>query len=411
MKKAPLIFLFVCAMVLQGYSTAGKKQVTLRLSDLQTAIFDETTTYLDLGSPQFIYPEDGQKIFDTSSSAPSFYSFTTDNVPCFSNSYGAFTGTSVIPLGFKVTSGGNFKIAPMLLDNFDATSIIRLEDRATGTFKDLRQGSYTFTLAQATEDNNRFYLHTSFPTVINAVNSGCANNDGAINIQQDNSISWTTCSLYDANFNLLNNYNNITGTFSFTGLAYGTYNIVFTYGSYTAAKSVDIGGTTVTATATASTLNAYAGQPVDFFAHAVNATNFMWDLGDGSQIAGVMNPTYTYTQTGSYNVTLRCSNIFGCSAVSTLTVNVSAAATGINNLSTDEISVTVTAAKTLAVGIKNINNDNYQLQVYSITGQLIAAQNISNSQTNIDLSSAPAGIYIARISAGNSVVSKKIVLQ
>jgi PKD repeat protein len=46
----------------------------------------------------------------------------------------------------------------------------------------------------------------------------------------------------------------------------------------------------------------------------------VWDFGDGSQINGVMNPTFAYGQAGVYNVSVRASNSFGCSATDNLTV-------------------------------------------------------------------------------------------
>ena len=409
MRKTHLLILLLSFFALQGFANTGKKQVTLRFTDSATVIFDETSVYLDLGSPQYIYPEDGQKIFDTSSSAPSFYSISSNNVYCFSNSYGNFTKAAIIPLGFKVTSGGTFRISPELVDNFSATSIVRLEDRATGVFHDLRMGSYTFRLTQATEDNNRFFLHASIPAVLTPVDAGCANNDGSIAIAQDTSIKWTTCAVYDDSLNLLQSLPNATGDFSFNGLPYGTYNVTFKYGTYATSTQIKVSGRSVTANVSSSTVYAYVGEPVHFFAAAVNATNFVWDLGDGSQIAGVMNPTYAYSLTGTYNVTVRCSNSFGCSATSSTSVNVSAA-TGISTIGAEEVSVTANR-KTLSVLLKKLTDTDCRLEVYSLTGQLIYAQAINSPETNIDLSAAPAGVYVAQITAGQAKLAKKVVLQ
>ena len=102
MKKITVILLLV-VVALQVFSAPGKKQIRIRLTDSTSFVYDETSIYLDLGSPQFIFPEDGRKIFDTASSAPSVYSFSSDNLPCFSNSYGSFVPASIIPLGFNAT--------------------------------------------------------------------------------------------------------------------------------------------------------------------------------------------------------------------------------------------------------------------------------------------------------------------
>lgn len=409
MRKAHLILLLFSICALQGFANTGKKQITLRFSDTQTAIFDETSVYLDLGSPQYIFPEDGQKIFDTSSSAPSFYSIASNGIFCFSNSYGSFNKAAVIPLGFKVSTGGLFRISPQLVDNFDSTSMIRLEDRATGIFYDLRNGSFTIQLAQATEDNNRFFIHASVPVVLNSIDAGCANNDGSIAINQDTTISWTSCTLYDENFSQLQTLTNVTGTFNFNGLPYGTYNVTFKYGNYATSTQIKINGRSVTSNVSASTVYAYVGEPVHFFASAVNATNFIWDLGDGSQIVGVMNPTYTYSLTGTYNVTVRCSNSFGCSSTSTTSINVSAA-TGINTIDEEEASITANH-KTISILLKKQTADDTRLEVYNLTGQLISSRPINAMQTNVDLSAEPAGVYVARLIAGHATLAKKLVLQ
>lgn len=407
--KKHLCILLLALVSLQGFSANGKKQIRLRLTDSLTTVFDETSVFLDLGSPQFILSEDGQKVFDTSSSAPSVYSFSSDNVSCFSNSYGTFTPATVIPIGFKTSGAGTFKINANLLDNFDATTIIRLEDRALGVFHDLRQGNYTFYLNQATQNNGRFFLHASYPTLLSLTDAGCGNNDGVISITQDNSISWNTCALYDNNFNLINSYNNVTGNFSFASLPFGNYKVAFTYNNYTTVKDVALGGKSVTVAASATSLTGVVGQQMQFFTSAANATNYVWDFGDGSQINGVMNPTFAYGQAGIYNVSVRASNSFGCSATDNLTVTISEA-TGINTIAADELSVTM-QSKTLSILFaKQLDNEsNYQL--FNAMGQLVAANTISTNQTNVDLSNLSSGIYIVKVQHQHSSLSKKVVLQ
>ena len=408
MKKILAAFLLF-TIALPGFSSNGKKQIRLRLTDSTTYVFDETAVYLDLGSPQFIYPEDGQKIFDTASSAPSLYSFSRDNVSCFSNSYGNFTPAMVIPLGFKVSDAGTFKISTTLLDNFDPTSIIRLEDRTLGVFHDLRQGDYTIYLNQAGQDDARFFIHLSYPSIISTIDAGCSNNDGNILVQQDSSLTWSNCILYDNNFNQLNSYSNITGNISFTGLPFGSYKIVFAYGSYTALKNVVLSGRSVTVSVSANTVNGLIGQQLQFFSAATNATDYLWEFGEGSEIDGVMNPNFAYTQAGVYNVTVRASNSFGCEAFDNLTVTISEA-TGINNLAGEDVTIT-TENKMLRIQFsKQFENEN-SFQVFSTTGQLMFSNTITSTQTNADLSGLSSGIYIVKVQQPNGSFSKKIVLQ
>jgi len=407
MKKTPLIFFALITVSASAWASTGKKEIHLRFADSATYVFDETTIFLDLGSQQFIYPEDGQKIFDTSSSAPVIYSFSINNVPCFSNSYGTLNAATVIPLGFKTAKGGTFTISSTLLDNFDATSIIRIEDRSTGIYYNMLQGGFTIHIAQATEENARFFLHISAPTAINTSDAGCSNNDGLISVAQDPSIIWSTCTLLDKNFNQLNTYNNITGSFNFNSLPFGTYNLVFAYGSYSVSKQIQIIGRSVTATASASTVNATVGQSIQFFVTAVNATDFVWDFGDGSQINGIMNPTFSYNETGTYNVSVRCSNVYGCSSSSNLSVLITEA-TAVETIEGSSMNLFV-YNKTLKV-LTGKATGNFTIELYNTSGQLVSTKPFS-SNTDIDLSNSATGVYIARVSDGSNSFSKKIVLQ
>ncbi len=407
-KKILIVFLLF-TVALPGFSANGKKQIRLRLTDSTTYVFDETSVYLDLGSPQFIYPEDGQKIFDTASSAPSLYSFSRDNISCFSNSYGNFAPATVIPLGFKVSGAGTFKFSATLLDNFDATSIIRLEDRTLGVFHDLRQGDYTIYLNQAAQNDARFFIHLSYPSIINTIDAGCSNNDGNILVQQDSSLTWTSCALYDKSFNQLTTYNNVTGNISFTSLPFGSYKVVFTYGSYTALKHVELSGRIVTVSVSANTVNGVVGQQLQFFSMAINATDYLWQFGEGSEIDGVMNPSFAYAQPGVYNVTVRASNSFGCEAFDNITVTISEA-TAINDLADDGIILTA-ENKTLRILFSKKFENETSFQVFNVTGQLMFSNIIASTQTNVDLSNFPSGIYVAKVQQTNGSFSRKIVLE
>ncbi len=280
MKKQLLLLLLVAFVALQVSASGNKKQVKLRVTEVSTSVFDETSVNLDLGVRQFIFPEDGQKIFDTSSSAPALYSFSGDMVPCFSNSYGTFTPAMVIPLGLRAEGNGLYMIRSTLLDNFDPTSIIRLEDRQLSNFHDLRSGDYTFLLNQPTVSENRFFLHVSYPAQVSATDAGCSNNDGTIFIQQDNSIAWTTCTLYDDSSNVVYTNNNISNNFAFGALSYGQYHLEFAYGNYAATNSIYVNGWSIENSVNASTIYATVGQTINFYSTSTNATDFDWNFGE-----------------------------------------------------------------------------------------------------------------------------------
>lgn len=75
--------------------------------------------------------------------------------------------SDAIPLGYKVTSSGDYTIE--ITQEFISTNFeIILEDTLTSVFTNLRTGSYEFNVPNAIEDNTRFILHFNYvdPTVI-----------------------------------------------------------------------------------------------------------------------------------------------------------------------------------------------------------------------------------------------------
>lgn len=408
MTKQLLLLLLSAFVTLQVSASGNKKQVKLRVTEVSTSVFDETSVNLDLGVRQFIFPEDGEKIFDTSSSAPALYSFSGDMVPCFSNSYGSFTPAMVIPLGLRAEGNGLYMIRATLLDNFDPTSIIRLEDRQLANFHDLRSGDYTFLLTQATIDEGRFFLHVSYPAQVTTADAGCVNNDGAINIEQDNSIAWTTCTLYNDSSNLVYTNTNVSGSFTFGALAYGQYHLEFKYGNYTATDYVYVNGWSIDNTVNASAIYATVGQTINFYSTSTHTSDYQWDFGDGSTIDGIANPDYAFTQPGTYTVTLTGSNTRGCSGTSSITVYISEA-TGLDDVSETNTRINI-LNRNLQVTFNRQLPQAAILEVINTTGQLLHTQQLTQTQTNTDLSYLPAGIYIVRVANGSNSLTQKVVL-
>ena len=66
-----------------------------------------------------------------------------------------------VPLGYQVVQAGDYTIS-IVLEYIDSNFEILLEDTLEDTMTDLRSLDYTFSVASATEDNNRFILHYNF---------------------------------------------------------------------------------------------------------------------------------------------------------------------------------------------------------------------------------------------------------
>ena len=392
-----------------AFASTSAKQVRLRIQDGLSGFADDATVYLDAGvSTGYLYSEDVQKVLNANTAIPQIYTLTSDSVACLFNENGPFTQEVIIPVGFKVGDSSIYRISANLLENFESTTVVRLEDRQLGVYHDLRMGLYSFIVNQAMQVNDRFFLHISYPTVISTVAAGCANNNGKIMCAQDTSIKWSSVQLYNASNTLVNTFYNISGNFEFTLLAEGNYTMAFSYNAYATSVPVALDGNQVTAAISISSDTVVTGQTVYFSASATNTTNIFWEFGDGTAVFGVANPDIYYSTPGNYTVLLTCSNSFGCQdtqAVSVVVLDPNTA-TGI-----EEDAAT---NNTLVVA-----NDQLQvkadqpttLYVYNLSGQLLINQPLQAGNSTIAVGELPAGTYLAALQTATSRITRKFVQQ
>jgi M6 family metalloprotease-like protein len=78
-------------------------------------------------------------------------------------------------------------------------------------------------------------------------------------------------------------------------------------GSTTVTQTISIYAS-VAAGFTPGTLQAKVGQPVQFTNTSQNADTYLWEFGDGIGTSTELHPTYAYSQTGWYTVTLTAAN-------------------------------------------------------------------------------------------------------
>ena len=394
--------LLFALLVTFSYAAPGKKQVRLQLTHVSSQLKDVTNVFVDQGvTPTYNWQEDVQKVFSSQIQVPQLYSLTSDAIPCLTNSYGSFTTTTTIALGVKVDSAGNYTFAATLLDNIDPTSIVRLKDNQFNTFHDFRQGAYTFEMNQGQQTDTRFELQITFPTQISTADALCNNNEGAINLVQDNAISWTACQLYDENNALVAAFNNATGTINFSNLPSGNYSVAFILGSYVATKPINVKGFLVSVNAYSSAIAANVGEVINFFPMSKNATQFTWYFGDSSIINGIANPEFFYQEPGDYEVIVKVSNSQGCEAFDTIFLTIYAPSS--------VSSFTIENAKVWSAGkqvfVAN-NSDDLKLnfQLYNLSGQLVATSVLESQNQSLDLAQLPTGLYVAQLT--NSIGQK-----
>jgi hypothetical protein len=404
-----LFLLFGIVFWVLQINAATKKTLALRITNAQTSVLDETTIYLDYGTTAlYNWQEDAKKIFNSSPLVPQIYSLTSDNQACFINGFGPFLNTTIITLGVKTDSAGSFRISASQIDKFDPTSIIRLEDRELGLFHDLRQGNYSFSLSSAQNNQSRFFIHVSYPVQIYNTDAGCLNNDGVFQFQQDTSVKWSQCLLYNASNNLVASQTNVTGNFSFSNLAEGNYLIAFVYGAYVATISRALDGNAIVLNSIAVPTLSQVNQTVSFYTTGKNIDDYLWLFGDGSAITGIANPEYAYLDPGTYTVTVTATNNFGCQLTDTLTITVEEPSS-VYDEPANKLSFYVTENNLLvAKGVDASINYNYT--IYSINGQSILSGQWSNASP-VSLKGLSKGVYFAAVSAPDHFVTYKLMVR
>ncbi len=404
-----LIFTLIFATLSSSvFATQNKKQVKLRIQ-APAGNIDEATIYFDQNiNPAYINAEDAQKIFSGIAGVPVIYSESVDNIPCSINGAGTLSNTELMSIGVDVDADGLYNITAPNLTNFDPTSIIRLEDRANGRFTDMRTNFYQAQMTAGESATGRFYLHVSYPVSVSSTVAGCFNNDGALNVTADNSITWTACQLFDMFNNAAGAYNNITGAYSFTGLAEGDYYMAYTFGAYQTTVPFHISGNYIVANIQASAVVVATGEPVDFSAVANNSNQFEWDFGDGTLIYGIAHPTLAYYEPGVYQVNLKCSNSIGCIDNAQIEITVSQAL-AVNEVETKSVSISA-QQKSVIVNLNDANNLNAQVQVYNMIGQSVYHAPLASQTSTVSFDEQPVGYYVVSVKNAEQTTTKRVFI-
>lgn len=407
MRKPGILVLLLLAA--SAVFATSQQQMQLRITDPANGLADFTFVYFAQGTmPAYRSPEDVAKSFDTVQSQPQLYSFTSDSIACYANSYGPFTSSTVIALGMRSSMDTTYTISLAGSSNFDPSTLILLEDRELGTFTNLRTAACTIHIYHSGLINNRFYLHVTFPPAVSSVASGCNNNTGMVQVSADSSVAWSSCTLIDSTGNSIKTYNNISGNFNFGGLPGGAYGVIFLYNGYESTKTAQVDGHQVEASISASVVTAPVGQQINFYSATINASNYQWQFGDSTIISGIENPSYAYTNPGYYTVMLTASNTYGCSVSAVVDVDISTA-TAISNVQSTMVSITSNSNR-LRISVSDVSKNNYNYALYNSAGQVFRSGTLTTEDYEMDISGFSSGIYLVSVKGESGVYSKKIII-
>lgn len=402
--------LLLLTLTLSTFASVDKKTVKLRIQSPYGSL-DETTVYFDQGvNTSYVYQEDAQKVISGVAGVPVIYTVTTDNIHCSINGYNTLNTTQLVPVGISVDVSGTYNITCPLLNNFDPTTIITLEDRALGTSTDLRTNFYQAVIDTADAPEGRFYIRATYASTFSSTVAGCTNNDAQISISTDPTVTWDSYKLFNSNNDSIGYFTNVNSAVTFNGLAQGDYYLVRTYGSYNTTQDLHVAGTHIVAGIGATALQVATYENITFSALAINANHFAWDFGDGTLINGVANPDLAYYEPGVYNVTLHCSNDHGCAADAQVQVIVSqSVSTGITEEQSKDINVLATG-KSINVTLPDANTPNAQMQVYNLIGQSVYNAPLTAQKTVVTFDEQPMGYYLVSVKNNNKVSTKRVFI-
>jgi len=306
-----------------------------------------------------------------------------------------------IPIKILVKSTGFYTVKTENVLGFANSSCLILEDLFSGTNYNLSATDSFNVFVSDTTSIAQFLLHIGAPKITTVTPLSChGTTDGAITFSK-NSTSPFNLLWKDSIGNIISNSNNVLITDSIVNLPSGTYYIEST--DMTCGNTIDtvkidnLPAITALFSVASDTINLSNGGNISFSNQSNNASNYLWDFGDGN-FSNNNSPTHTYNQNGNYLITLTASQNSLCSESYTSVVTVIDQITGIDNdLTRTENVKTWISDQTLNV---NLANSNYsQLEVRNLIGQLVYSKNqLTEKQYTIDLSNFTSSMYVVALS-------------
>lgn len=241
--------------------------------------------------------------------------------------------------------------------------------------QDLRGGAFTVTIND-TETVARFVLNiTTTPLTIttNAVNASChAKNDGLITAVGNDAGPWNYIWKNASGTIVKTSLNKATAD-TLNGLNSGVYNVeVATVGACSSTtQSYTVVAPAGAASAFTASPQVNAGDNVVLTNNSVNATNYIWDFGNGD-ISSMQTPVYVYNNAGTYTITLQAINANCNDTAASTQVVIVDATTGIKqaNKGDGDINISKDASGNY-IQFDYTNQTKVNITVYNVLGQAV----------------------------------------
>ncbi|MFH1319536.1 MAG: PKD domain-containing protein [Bacteroidota bacterium] len=144
---------------------------------------------------------------------------------------------------------------------------------------------------------------------------------------------------------------------------------------------------------------------VNFTSASSNADSYSWDFGDGSTSIE-QNPAYTYSDTGTYTVTLTVSNSCGSD---TYNQTVTVQSTGIYHTGYSGYQISVfpnpfNSSATIIITGRNVK-ESLSFELYNIIGERVKVISITGNKFVVRRENLPEGMYLYKITSFDELIS------
>ncbi|MES2761523.1 MAG: PKD domain-containing protein [Bacteroidota bacterium] len=403
----------------QTAQVASSAQPLLRFYlDGPTSFHDETVLYMQAGATNnFDIEYDAIKMAGQDPSAPTIM-FQNGADEYHINGVDIITSTFSMPL--KATTGytGTYTISLANFNSFPTGACISLYDTFTGITTDLKTNSYVFTLNSSTT-GTRFVVNITInPLTINSTISQPNCNDpsaGEIIVSGNSSGPWNYY-WKNAGGSVIKTSLNKASADTLLNLSGGDYSIdINTVGQCDANDStftINVVDPVTAQFSSVDTTYLSSGATVIFNNISTNSMNDSWNFGDGFGFSSVPNPTYNYSASGVYTVSLISTSNSGCIDTTYKSIVVIAdIVTGVFSQNSESLIIkTVSENEYLIEGIVN-TEATVNFKLFDALGKLVNDYGDLNSAAinlRVNLKDHKAGIYFLNVTGTHTQKTIKL---
>jgi PKD repeat protein len=315
--------------------------------------------------------------------------------------------SQIIPLSVNATQATTHQIKISGIDNIDASILVLLEDMQTGALHNLRGGAYSFEGSAQMSNSDRFRIRFSKPTVISAEGETCVGFDGEIGIESEAGM-WNY-TLSNAAGQMISNGTS-EDIMLFEDLDGGDYLFQLTSNDYNVSMNVTVPSAQTVNAVIMSNEQAIVFDPKSFSAVVSNATEVVWDFGDGSEVQLGENVQHTYEQPGIYTLSLTASNNECSYGIFQNIVVVTPSVTAMEDLAKNSFRMLPNPAQNSLTLVKT-GLSAASIEIVDLSGKVVLSETLGATAQTIDISTLSAGIYSVVYKQDKVYAVQKLVVQ